>query len=64
MNRFRWLKHLSIIMGLYQDRISECYRCPEIDTKLFGAFCKVCGCNMKVKARVNGASCPLGKWKE
>jgi len=64
MNRFRWIKHILIIMGLYQDRISECYRCPEIDTKLFGAFCKVCGCNMKVKARVKGASCPLGKWEE
>ena len=53
-----------MFMSLYTDRINVCYPCPESDRKITGLFCKVCGCNMKIKARVKQADCPLGKWKE
>lgn len=65
MERYRWLNQLLTIMSkLYRDRINECYPCDKSDTKLTGLFCKVCGCNMKLKARLPNSKCPLGKWKE
>ena len=34
------------------------------EKKLTGLFCKVCGCNMKIKARLDKSECPLDKWEE
>ena len=51
-------------MSLYTDRINECYKCDKAEKKLLSLHCKVCGCNMKIKARMKDAKCPLDKWKE
>jgi len=51
-------------MSLYTDRINVCYPCDKAESKFTGLFCKACGCNMKLKARIKNAECPLGKWKE
>lgn len=41
-------------------RYKICIECPELiqSTKQ----CKKCGCFMKVKTKLKGASCPIGKW--
>ncbi len=51
-------------MSLYTDRINDCFKCDKAEKKLLALHCKVCGCNMKIKARLKDAECPLGKWKE
>ncbi|MFZ9715967.1 MAG: DUF6171 family protein [Ilumatobacteraceae bacterium] len=44
----------------YADRIAECASCDRLIRPTFQ--CKECGCFMKLKARLEGATCPLGKW--
>jgi hypothetical protein len=51
-------------MSLYTDRINVCYPCDKAESKFTGLFCKACGCNMKLKARMKNAECPLKKWDE
>jgi hypothetical protein len=41
-------------------RLSICESCPEL-IKLTHQ-CKKCGCFMKVKAKIEIATCPLKKW--
>jgi hypothetical protein len=41
-------------------RLDICAECPRLFTPTF--TCKECGCFMKVKTRLAGSSCPLGKW--
>ena len=41
-------------------RIDQCAACDRLFRPTF--TCKECGCFMKVKTRLAGASCPLGKW--
>lgn len=43
-----------------KERYDICTECPEF-VKLTGQ-CKQCGCFMKAKTRLAGASCPLNKW--
>lgn len=40
-------------------RYDICAQCPEL---LPSGFCRVCGCNMKLKTKLAMAECPLGKW--
>ncbi len=49
---------------MYLDRINKCYPCDKSKAKITGLFCDVCGCNMKIKARLPSKECPLGKWKK
>lgn len=49
-------------LKVYDQRMQICRACPELQVKMFGSFCKVCGCNAKAKAKIQGQSCPLGKW--
>jgi len=42
-----------------ERRLKICEACPEL-TKDYQ--CKVCGCLMKKKTKLSGASCPLNKW--
>lgn len=42
------------------ERFSICKLCPEL-IKLT-TQCKKCGCFMKVKTKLELATCPLGKW--
>ena len=58
------MKNQVRIMSKYTDRINVCYPCDQSERKMLGLFCKICGCNMKLKARIDGEKCPLGKWKE
>ena len=41
-------------------RYSVCRACPEL-IKLTKQ-CKKCGCFMAAKTKLQGATCPLGKW--
>lgn len=45
---------------LFQIRYSICNSCPEF-IKLTKQ-CRKCGCFMEQKAKLEAASCPLGKW--
>lgn len=45
--------------GVYTERIEVCRACPEI---LPLDRCRECGCYVRIKARFNSMSCPLGKW--
>lgn len=41
-------------------RYEICSACPHL-TK-FSGQCTKCGCFMKAKVKLKGASCPIGKW--
>jgi hypothetical protein len=43
-----------------KERLEICKACPELIkvTKT----CKKCGCFMTAKTKIQGATCPLGKW--
>jgi hypothetical protein len=43
-----------------EKRFSICKACPEL-IKLT-TQCKKCGCFMKVKTKLDLATCPIGKW--
>lgn len=49
-----------VSIELATERMSICNSCPEL-IKLT-SNCKKCGCFMKFKTRLDGATCPLGKW--
>ena len=40
-------------------RMEICKQCPELSN---AGRCRMCGCFMILKARLNGAQCPLQKW--
>jgi hypothetical protein len=42
------------------DRFDICKACPELIP--ITDQCKKCGCFMKIKTKLEKASCPLGKW--
>jgi hypothetical protein len=42
------------------ERFNICKACPEL-VKLT-TQCKKCGCFMKVKTKMEKATCPIGKW--
>jgi hypothetical protein len=42
------------------ERLAICNDCPSLFKPTWS--CKECGCFMKVKARLESSSCPLGKW--
>jgi hypothetical protein len=44
----------------YQDRMAICEGCDKLDKHSYQ--CRKCGCFMKIKAKMPGKSCPLGKW--
>jgi hypothetical protein len=45
----------------FDYRMSICKKCPQLiqATKQ----CKECGCIMLLKAKLENASCPIGKWE-
>ena len=43
-----------------KERFSICKGCPEL-IKLT-TQCKKCGCFMKIKTKIELATCPIGKW--
>ena len=49
-----------VSVELATKRMSLCSSCPEL-IKLTST-CKKCGCFMKLKTRLEGAECPIGKW--
>ena len=42
-----------------EKRWDICKKCPELKPS---NRCKKCGCFMKVKTKLNLASCPINKW--
>ena len=42
-----------------EARFAICKACPEL---IKGTQCNLCGCMMKAKTKIAGASCPLAKW--
>lgn len=47
---------------LTEIRLKVCSDCPRLFKPTY--TCKECGCFMKIKTKILGASCPLGKWDE
>ncbi len=47
---------------LTEKRLKICSECPRLFKPTY--TCKECGCFMKIKTKILGASCPLGKWEE
>ncbi len=48
-----------------KKRLQVCNTCPHKELKFLApSQCGVCGCVLKVKARIAGESCPLGKWEK
>ena len=45
---------------LAEQRLNICKGCPELIQ--LTTTCKMCGCFMSVKTKLQGATCPLGKW--
>ena len=43
-----------------QQRMDICYKCNCLDIKT--VRCKLCGCFMKIKVRLDGSKCPAHKW--
>lgn len=43
-----------------RSRLAICKSCPEVIKP--NMQCSVCGCFMKNKVKISGASCPLKKW--
>jgi len=41
------------------ERLAICGKCPQYDPK---GWCKLCGCYLRVKAKMAGSKCPLKKW--
>ena len=41
-------------------RMDVCRSCPELIQAT--TTCKKCGCFMVAKTKLEGASCPIGKW--
>lgn len=47
-----------------KDRLKICNEC-NFSTKTFlGLRCKICGCFLSAKARMENEECPLGKWRK
>ncbi|MFW6256662.1 MAG: DUF6171 family protein [Bacillota bacterium] len=40
---------------VYQDRLAVCEQCQYF---VHGSTCRQCGCIMKIKAKLKGATCP------
>ena len=45
---------------IYQERMDICNGCEFLFTPT--KTCKMCGCFMELKTRINDAYCPLRKW--
>ena len=43
-----------------KNRIDICKECSEYNSVL--KICKVCGCFMPLKTKIENESCPRGKW--
>lgn len=46
--------------NIAEHRMSICRSCPELIK--FTLQCKQCGCFMAIKTKLQGATCPIGKW--
>ena len=46
--------------NLLAERLEICKVCPSFNKLTVG--CNECGCFLKMKAKMERATCPLGKW--
>jgi rRNA maturation endonuclease Nob1 len=43
------------------ERLAHCHGCERLFRPTW--TCRECGCFMRIKARLSGSRCPLGKWE-
>lgn len=53
-------KSLMVTPKEYESRTRLCKSCDHVDK--VQKRCKLCGCFIPTKARMNTESCPIGKW--
>jgi len=46
---------------LYSDRYDVCKTCIYLEKDIW-EYCKICGCYVKAKTKVDKANCPQGYW--
>lgn len=47
-----------------RERLTACAACPNAMARATGGgVCALCGCAVRLKAMVAGASCPAGRWQ-
>jgi hypothetical protein len=45
---------------LQKERLAICFECPFLNK--LTVSCTKCGCFMKLKTKLEAATCPVGKW--
>ena len=55
-------EELTVSAEVSEKRMSVCKGCPHFEPVL--QRCNECGCMQKLKTRLAGMKCPLGKWEE
>ena len=51
---------ISVSEDVYEQRIKICKSCPKLILDI--NVCSECGCLMPIKAKLDQAFCPIGKW--
>ena len=46
--------------SLVAQRLAICKECPLFNANM--TACGACGCNLKVRTKLDNATCPIGKW--
>ena len=46
--------------SLVAQRLAICNDCPLFNADMVA--CGACGCNLNVKAKLQDATCPIGRW--
>ena len=49
-----------VYINEYVNRLSKCKDCDHFDNEKWS--CKICGCYLDKKAKMNTENCPEGKW--
>lgn len=55
-------EELTVSSEVAHKRLEVCKGCPHFEPKL--ERCNECGCLQKLKTKLAGMKCPLGKWEE
>tara|TARA_R100001594_G_scaffold148874_2_gene205166 strand:+ start:207 stop:464 length:258 start_codon:yes stop_codon:yes gene_type:complete len=50
----------NVSQDIYEQRMLTCNSCDDLDKKM--STCKLCGCYVEYKARMETESCPKNKW--
>lgn len=50
----------NVVLGIRRKAI--CRKCEYKKVICNASFCKICGCSIKIKTRVEDGKCPMNKW--